>query len=724
MKRLFAALLALTLGITCLASCGTPPAATTPEATTPEATTPEATTPEVTTPEVTTPEVTTPNETTPSPEPPVDEAFLNRWNNVDLPADVLAAMQDLYTIYDERIPAFLASLYDPSVGAFYFSGSARDYEGFAPDIESTTQILDFLYMSGMAKKEDLKTKLPAEVVASLIAFTQAMQDPDGYFYHTQWQKNINDTRRGRDLSWAVSLLNTLGAKPLYETATEKLEGGVTASIHISNRAFFAPLTTLRPLGLPTYLTSEALFIDYLDNLTNGKLQTSYGWANTLNAITDQIIAAGLGQVAVNYFNEKMSPETGLWSSTVVDYNTVSAIMKMGNLYKKTGNSFPYPEKTLASCITVAKGEASPNVIVFIYNPWSAISSLRSTLPTSGTYTKAMLDETLLASAADMLTASKAKLRLFQKEDGTFSYYQDASMTTSQGVSVGLGINEGDVNSTKIALASTLSSIWGALGESMVAVYPTSALDSFNAALLEATAPEKKPQPVFDGTFEEGTTKDWSIQSGNGNTIEIIDDPTATDANKVIRLHKTTTGTNDNFQANLRKNTYLPGDKIIFTFDFYLASIDIKHNPGESTDKAISSLNHTLYQIDYSVGTTRFYMLTVNAKKGDFTTYTFGDASSTGGDALKTDFEKEFKVGVWYTITLELTLGDENIFAARILVDGEEIGTSNNYYGKEASKPITDFKVTALRFRSQQRAVVDTYFDNVTVTYPRANDDGE
>lgn len=106
-----------------------------------------------------------------------------------------------------------------SGGGFYYSPSARDTEGYLPDIESTMQTLSFLESSGMtAEYGSWAAALPEQMKCDLLAFAQSLQDPDdGYFYHPQWGKNVQTSRVSRDLGWATSVISGLGAKPFWNT---------------------------------------------------------------------------------------------------------------------------------------------------------------------------------------------------------------------------------------------------------------------------------------------------------------------------------------------------------------------------------------------------------------------------------------------------------------------------------------------------------------------------
>ena len=49
--------------------------------------------------------------------------------------------------------------------------------------------------------------------------------------------------------------------------------------------------------------------------------------------------------------------------------------------------------------------------------------------------------------------------MFAKPDGSFSYLPKASCPTSQGCRASLGVDEGDVNATSLALGSRKRTLW-------------------------------------------------------------------------------------------------------------------------------------------------------------------------------------------------------------------------------------------------------------------------
>ena len=64
---------------------------------------------------------------------------MEKWIHAAMPE-----MRRLYDYYGTDVFSWLASLYDRDSGMFYYADSARDNEGFLPDVESTAQALNLL----------------------------------------------------------------------------------------------------------------------------------------------------------------------------------------------------------------------------------------------------------------------------------------------------------------------------------------------------------------------------------------------------------------------------------------------------------------------------------------------------------------------------------------------------------------------------------------------------
>ena len=134
--------------------------------------------------------------------------------------ETVSALENLLSLYGDEMYRWLARLYDPDVGGFYYSNSARDYEGFLPDVESTAQALYAMGNNGLYERfgGSLREALPDAMREKIIEFTRSLQADDGYFYHPQWGEDITAARKGRDLGYAVQILTYCGVKPYWNTS--------------------------------------------------------------------------------------------------------------------------------------------------------------------------------------------------------------------------------------------------------------------------------------------------------------------------------------------------------------------------------------------------------------------------------------------------------------------------------------------------------------------------
>ena len=120
-----------------------------------------------------------------------------------MPKETVTALKNLYSAYyNEDLYVWAANLYDPETGAFYYSNSARNTEGFLPDLESTSQVLGYLMIrSGLLSDYDNRyvNAFTDEMIENLKRFVMDMQSSeDGFFYHPQWETDITLSRRGEN----------------------------------------------------------------------------------------------------------------------------------------------------------------------------------------------------------------------------------------------------------------------------------------------------------------------------------------------------------------------------------------------------------------------------------------------------------------------------------------------------------------------------------------------
>ena len=376
---------------------------------------------------------------------------------------VVEALIEHYSIYDERLLSWLGTLYDSKIGGFYYSKSARatDDKRFLPDIESTNQATNMLIFGGVI---DSLSELPQNINKKMAEFVCSLQsEDDGYVYHPQWGKNIRESRRGRDMMWACHMANKLGITLPYKTANERLAEAVKSSKTEEEKK-----TALA--NLPDYLKSEEAFLEYLRSFD--WTTKSYPSGNSLAAQIDQIVAAGLADVACDFLSSVQNKENGLWGAEV-NFGTVDGVFKISYVYNGAKRLMPGAGKAAIAameCITSFDEETTH--VCSLFNTWYTVINLAENIRRYGdTDMKNEADNIvneLLLRAPDAIRATTKKISEFQKFDGSFSYCKNNTVCCSQGAlvavpnSYGTPQNEGDVNATSISSTSLTGHIYGAL----------------------------------------------------------------------------------------------------------------------------------------------------------------------------------------------------------------------------------------------------------------------
>ncbi len=349
--------------------------------------------------------------------------------------DVGEAVRELYSLYTPELYRWIGGLWSNEHGGFYYSNSARDNGEFLPDLESTSQALGHLEMTGILSPDH--SELPEKMKEKLYSFVTSKQDKDdGYFYHPQWGKDINVSRRGRDSDHAAGILEMIGAAPLYKTANERL----------SDNERCAETVNAAP-----HLASRAAFLDYLEGLDI--LGDSYAKGHILSAEVSQIRAAGLADVCADYLSSIQFKESGLWAREP-SYLSLSGLLKITGTYKGLGKEFPNMRNALRSAIEIAMSEEPAPCTVLVYNPICSVQNLFEIASSSGE--EALTSEAraiLKEKAAALIKRTAEKLSIFRKTDGAFSYNADSSTGISQKVPVSLGLCESDMNATALCDSS-------------------------------------------------------------------------------------------------------------------------------------------------------------------------------------------------------------------------------------------------------------------------------
>lgn len=432
------------------------------------------------------------------------------------------AMQRLYNFWGTEWLEWVAGLYDPAYGGFYYSASSRDYYGFEPDIESTAQILNLLSEFGLYNWYSgyWAGSLPQEFRDALGNFVQPMQsEADGYFYHPQWGTGIGTAAKGRHLDQAIYILGVAGVSPLYRTPMQRQE---TAMIGDTSDVIAAFMDTdehkssvvYTASTLPDYMQSEAALIAYLEDLWNVKYydgpsgRNSWGFGHELSSQASQLKASGLIDVVCDWLDEHQIPETGYWeeitpSNPDSGYRAISGVIKISSIYGNAGRPFAHAEEMVDTAIDIILDTRAPSNACYIYNPLGGFKSILQSIKRAGIDTTAARQK-FFFKLPEIIESVIEKQKVFRKELGSFSYTPERSDPSSQGLRMGLGYAEGDVNGTAVSMHYVCDALYGIFGLSdFVPMFRYADYKWFFEYIAESGSPLKQTLKLDDIDFEDG-----------------------------------------------------------------------------------------------------------------------------------------------------------------------------------------------------------------------------
>lgn len=487
-----------------------------------------------------------------------DEELINiKWQlmeqNLDNGKEIVAALKKLYSLYDDKLVEWLANLYEPSIcqclkeecvggascgtGAFYYSNSARDTEGYLPDVESTNQTLNFLVSSGMTT--DYTKSLSPAILDSIGRFVISLQDEDGYFYHPQWGNGVTLGRKSRDLMWSESIMRNLGLQPIYDTPNGMKGSGLPSEAALVSPLKARSVATVAAISTSSdpNLQDDVSFKAYLESLD--VKNNSYAAGNTLAAYYNtirsrdyQLQREGVGysliDIMIEHLNDAQNQADGSWyyvskdDPSYSEYYAVNGIMKISCVYDAADVMMPNSDKALQKAIDAIVSSEQVTACVDVYNTWFTISNIFSILKTcGGSEGSTIISQTradLRARVTELVGASFEKLATFKKDDGSFSYSPEYSSHTAQGAFVAVPYtNEGDVNATVICATGTTSLIFECLGFEMIPLYTSSDMYKFNR-IIEKLQHVFKDELDVKLDIENGDNYGTGKYKDNENTL--------------------------------------------------------------------------------------------------------------------------------------------------------------------------------------------------------------
>ena len=628
--------------------------------------------------------------------------------------DIISALRTLYSIYSKDVVTWYANLYEPSIcvcngacegtvncggGGFYYSNSARDTVGYLPDVESTRQALNFISASGIATSmggQSYVDFIPESMKKQIITFIRGLQDENGYFYHPQWGKELTDSqisRRARDLNWSTKTLTDLGVSPRYDTPNGiKGDGTATPVSALTSRlgsSAVSAVSFVMPAAssyVAPHLKDDTSFKAYLNSLP---IETeSYEVGNELASQAGQIIARdrvlksegkkySLVDIAIEWLNSKQNPETGTWDAKS-DYHATNGLMKISCFYNDVGAYLPNADKAVASALFSMTTDEDPYNVCCIYNNWytigNVIDNIRDHGGDSAAAEVAKVRELLYAQGAESIIASAQKLLLFKKLDGSFSYKQEYSSYTSQGMPVCEPYtNEGDVNATDICIEGTLNNIFKSLGLKSYFVHFLGKADAIKYLMILENL-----QPVIKDEITANT--DYiTFDDDKVGEVPVEVTPTLRSSLASLGVVKSNRGEGKVLRFSSPADSG-NGNSISFT----CSTASQKCYVFES-DLCIESADEG-YVIQLTMG--RCYMLAFRIADGKLNLWDSSNTSSTA--RIETELGVAPKIGQWFNLKVEYYVGDDENVRIIVYYNGKPTAVSNNYYDNTASRVETGY----------------------------------
>jgi len=394
------------------------------------------------------------------------------------------ALKEMSGLYTHELADWYAGLYDARSGGWYYANSARDTEGYLPDIESTYQALGFLKGTGIFGEtpEQFRELLPTWIREGAIRFAKSLQAENGFFYHPQWGREMtdkNEIRRGRDVGMAMGVFTVLGGMPTYNTPSGQPGDGIRADGSRVENFVPAEVTESGNIAfeIPEHLTTRARFLEYLNHLEN-KLPNFYSIGNAIEAQATQIAASdallkkqgkdeALLKTVKEWFDSRQNPDTGLWVQDGVTYVGINSLLKVGGALNRMGLPIEHADKALNSIMEAFYFD-KPQTVCYFLNPWYALSTIRANSAKFSTEpaTARKFEQALCEKFPELVHITANNMKLFRREDYSFGMAIGRTTSRSQGMPVAVeGTNDGDINASHCA-RSAAGHVFASIGLNM------------------------------------------------------------------------------------------------------------------------------------------------------------------------------------------------------------------------------------------------------------------
>ncbi len=635
---------------------------------------------------------------------------------------IVLALQQIRDSYndDHKIPIWLANLYDPESGGFYYSNSARNAEGYLPDLESTAQALGIVEAILVGYEGTLEDYFGEEISEKFVSFAKGLQDENGYFYHPQWTREATDKNQARkniDVLAALNILKLFGASPIYDTpngvrgegivapaarlTTPLRSSGICAAAHVIS-------TADDDIYIPAHLQSKEAFDSYLSTIKMVSDTTTA--CNTLieeiplYLEVDKMLAEkgesySLVDILTKSISGYQNKSTGLWAKgSDISYAEIAELQSVVKVYNAIGKPIPYYSSIFSTIIRAMDFNEEIDNINDISNVWASLASVVGNITTYSdprdTESVKYALSALYSTISTAIYSTYNELVPFVKDDYSFSSLPGGSDATSHGMTVALfRMDEGDVNATILATKNIYLSMFKVLDVGYVPIFGSADQMMFRKTLLDMGViikdEVKKTEPKDFEDYNIGSFGDVTIKAPGSNTYSKVIEGTE-ETGRVLHLHNDADSGIPEF--------HLPIMSEVVSASCLSYELDMCVLP-ETGNGKFAFLQ--IYQDTYIISVNR---------DGD-TIKLYEESSRTEAYSHTQDLGVRAAVGEWFNLRVEYYVGTASTVRIKIFFNGECIAVTDNYFGNfknaEPSQKYSSLAVYALRNRT-----TDILIDNV------------
>lgn len=597
----------------------------------------------------------------------VENAALDGASASELSAELAEALSVIDKSYDAALLDYIAGMYDVERGMFYFSASARDNEGFASDIESTSQAVNILKYLGVWNT----AYMPENFISKMVESIQKCQsDEDGYFYDIQFGSDVSQSKRERNNSQSLSII-ALGGEPLFKTAAERMRD------EMSQRNVSAAYSSS-----PAYASQES-YTQWLHSLFED--HDAYYAGNMISSSWSTIKSAGYSDLTRDYISSLQNAETGLWGSNA-DYAALNAAMKCATVYEP-GHPFPNIEKAIDSSLYVIKN-CSTQTTAMVWNPFALFSKMISSY---GNNIDKSLAQKFNSALAEAYTHAAAELADYRQPDSGYSWLKTGSSIKSQEAIVSLGLAEGDMNGTALAvyLRNNTYNLAG-VKSSDYPIFTDNEIRDFWDKIKSSKPIQKKVKPIgFKSDFSNiktGGIPEYCTSSAENGFIGVLEKAPDRIKNPVLRIYSE--GKNS---VRFASSCSSPESYSTLSLQF-----DIYIDPDCVGNLFYNTLGNSSTAVSWCISASNG-LANISVRESDE-----GLGSSLGTMSL----------GEWYTLRIDYTPKNGK---SVLYIDSSPKGSSLSYYGKSDGKtPVT--KIDGFSFATFKSAKADVYIDNISLSF--------